>query len=34
MMDVVLEAWVSGLIELNKLKWMLGAGERGSPARN
>ena len=26
-MDVVLEAWVSGLIELNKLEWMLGAGE-------
>jgi len=27
MMDFVLEAWVSGLIEFNKLEWMLGAGE-------
>jgi polysaccharide pyruvyl transferase WcaK-like protein len=26
-MDIVLEAWVSGLIELNKLEWMLGVGE-------
>ena len=25
-MDFVLEAWVSGMIELNKLEWMLGAG--------
>jgi polysaccharide pyruvyl transferase WcaK-like protein len=25
-MDAVLEAWVSGLIELNKFEWMLGAG--------
>jgi len=25
-MDLVLEAWVSGLIELSKLKWILGAG--------
>jgi polysaccharide pyruvyl transferase WcaK-like protein len=30
-MDVVLEAWVSGLIELNKLEWMLGAGEAWKP---
>ena len=34
MMDFVLEAWVSGLIELNKFEWMLGAGNPGSPARN
>jgi polysaccharide pyruvyl transferase WcaK-like protein len=27
MMDFILEAWVSGLIELNKLEWMLGAGQ-------
>ena len=26
MMDSILGAWVSGLIELNKLEWMLGAG--------
>jgi polysaccharide pyruvyl transferase WcaK-like protein len=31
MMDFVLEAWVSGLIEFNKLKWMLGAGEPWKP---
>ncbi len=31
MMDLVLEAWVSGLIELNKLEWMLGAGEAWRP---
>ena len=30
-MDVVLEAWVSGLIELNKLEWMLGVGEAWKP---
>jgi polysaccharide pyruvyl transferase WcaK-like protein len=30
-MDLVLEAWVSGLIELSKLKWMLGAGKRWTP---
>ena len=27
MMDFVLEAWVSSLIELNKLEWVLGAGQ-------
>jgi hypothetical protein len=27
MTDLLLEAWVSGLIELNKFEWMLGAGE-------
>ena len=31
MMDLVLEAWVSGLIELNKLQWMLGAGQSWEP---
>jgi polysaccharide pyruvyl transferase WcaK-like protein len=31
MMDFVLEAWVSALIELNKLEWMLGAGQRWKP---
>jgi polysaccharide pyruvyl transferase WcaK-like protein len=30
-MDLVLEAWVSGLIELNKFEWMLGAGETWKP---
>ena len=30
-MDTVLEAWVSGLIELNKLEWMLGAGKPWKP---
>ncbi|MFY9691944.1 MAG: hypothetical protein WAJ86_18545, partial [Candidatus Acidiferrales bacterium] len=30
-MDIGLEAWVSGLIELNKLEWMLGAGEAWKP---
>jgi polysaccharide pyruvyl transferase WcaK-like protein len=31
MMDFVLEAWVSGLIELNKLEWTLGAGQSWKP---
>ncbi|MGH9713908.1 MAG: polysaccharide pyruvyl transferase family protein [Candidatus Acidiferrales bacterium] len=31
MMDFVLEAWVSGLIELNKLKWVLGSGQSWKP---
>jgi polysaccharide pyruvyl transferase WcaK-like protein len=31
MMDFVLEAWVSGLIELNKLEWVLGAGQSWKP---
>jgi polysaccharide pyruvyl transferase WcaK-like protein len=30
-MDFVLEAWVSSLIELNKLEWMLGAGAAWKP---
>lgn len=30
-MDAVMETWVSGLIELNKLQWMLGAGETWKP---
>jgi len=31
MMDLVLEAWVSGLIELAKFKWILGAGRPWKP---
>ncbi len=31
MMDFVLEAWVSGLTELTKLRWMLGAGRSWKP---
>jgi polysaccharide pyruvyl transferase WcaK-like protein len=31
MMDSVLGAWVSGLIELNKFEWMLGAGQPWKP---
>src|SRR5271170_5930737 len=31
MMDIVLEAWVSALIELNKLEWTLGAGYAWNP---
>ncbi|HUO33965.1 MAG TPA: polysaccharide pyruvyl transferase family protein [Candidatus Acidoferrum sp.] len=31
MMDFVLGAWVSSLIELNKLEWMLGAGQSWKP---
>lgn len=30
-MDAVIEAWVSGLIELNKFEWMLGAGSAWKP---
>ena len=30
-MDLGLEAWVSALIELNKLEWMLGVGEAWKP---
>jgi hypothetical protein len=30
-MDAVLEAWVSGLVELNKFEWMLGAGQAWRP---
>jgi polysaccharide pyruvyl transferase WcaK-like protein len=32
MMDEVLEAWVSGLIELSKVRWMLGAGRPWTPS--
>jgi hypothetical protein len=28
MMDLVLEAWVSSIIEAKKLRWMLGGGLR------
>jgi polysaccharide pyruvyl transferase WcaK-like protein len=31
MMDFVLEAWVSSLIELTKVRWMLGAGKPWKP---
>src|ERR1700729_2348057 len=31
MTDLLLEGWVSGLIELNKLEWMRGAGEAWKP---
>jgi polysaccharide pyruvyl transferase WcaK-like protein len=31
MTDLLLETWVSGLIELNKFEWMLGAGESWKP---
>ena len=31
MMDLVLQGWVSGLVELNKLEWMLGAGKPWKP---
>jgi polysaccharide pyruvyl transferase WcaK-like protein len=30
-MDLALEAWVGGLIEISKFKWMLGAGRRWQP---
>lgn len=32
-MDLALEAWVSGLVELTKVRWMLGRGERWQPGR-
>ncbi len=31
MMDLVLEGWVSSLIEVSKLKWMLGSGQPWRP---
>src|SRR5262245_7546337 len=31
MMDEVLIAWMSGLIELSKLRWLLGAGKPWTP---
>ena len=31
MMDYVLGAWVSGLIELNKVEWMFGSGHEWKP---
>lgn len=30
-MDLILEGWVAALIEINKLEWMLGAGEAWQP---
>lgn len=32
-MDFVLGSWVSGLIELNKIQWMLGAGHTWQPGQ-
>lgn len=32
-MDLAIEAWVSALVELNKLEWMLGAGESWTPGQ-
>jgi len=34
MMDLLLQDWVSGLVELNKLQWMLGAGKPWRPGEN
>ena len=34
MMDLVLEAWVSGSIEAAKLGWMMGKGKPGSRAKS
>ena len=31
MMDLVLEAWVSSIIEAKKLRWMLGGGQAWKP---
>ena len=31
MMDLLLQGWVSGLVELNKLQWMLGGGQTWKP---
>lgn len=31
MMDLLLQGWVSGLVELNKLEWMLGSGKPWKP---
>jgi polysaccharide pyruvyl transferase WcaK-like protein len=31
--DLILQAWVSGSIELTKLKWMVGAGQRWQPGQ-
>ncbi|HEX5136442.1 MAG TPA: hypothetical protein VFY93_05690, partial [Planctomycetota bacterium] len=33
MMDLVLEAWMTSLIELSKLRYVLGAGDRWKPGR-
>lgn len=33
MMDLVLEGWVSGLIEVSKLRYVLGSGDRWKPGR-
>ena len=33
-MDILLELWVSSLVEAAKVKWMLGSGERWQPGQN
>ena len=33
MMDLILEAWVAGLIELSKLEWLLGSGHSWQPGK-
>src|SRR5215831_4707834 len=33
MMDLVLQGWVSSLIELSKVEWMLGKGRRWQPGQ-
>ena len=33
MMDLVLEGWVTGLIEVSKLRYVLGSGDRWKPGR-
>jgi hypothetical protein len=34
MTDLLLEGWVSALVELNKFQWMLGKARSGGPAKN
>ena len=33
MMDLVLETWMTGLIEASKLRYVFGAGDRWKPGR-
>jgi hypothetical protein len=33
MMDFVLQAWVSSIIESKKVSWVLGKGERWEPGQ-
>ena len=34
MMDNILSAWVSSIIQRKKASWMLGKGERWTPGKN